>query len=670
MELHFYWISAITYAIVLSIILFSDIKATNRPESLEKSYREMSTWVIFFCLQDAIWGLCEANVIVNDTIYFISSSIFHISTVVTTYFWLKYVLEYLGERIKHRKIFLLLDIFVICFELILVVINFFKTTLFYIIDGIYITGPFRPLTFVNQYVVYLTIGISTLVFMLKKDSKENAHYRTVFLFTLAPIILGLLQLLFPDAPFYSLGYFIGCFILHIFVVASDREVYLSKEEKVRKIIELNNALEKKQTEIDEQFDILKSICGVFDYINLLDFEINTVLRIDVLDATEESFDFLNDPHILLDKKIATYVDAEDYDKFWKYTNLSTLEGRMRGKKHLSTELKYADGKWIRAMYIRIGDDLEEPLSRVAYALRDITVDRKREAQVYSAMTNLFYSLYIFNLTNDTMERLIEPDFIKQIAGNEDSAQKMSNTIARTICKDEFLDEILDFFDLSTVSKRMEGKKTLSCEFMGKYHGWTRVTFIPIEMKNNQILKMAIFTQIIDSEKNKMLSLIYKSSTDELTGLYNRRMYDEELEALAASDNIDDLVIIAMDVNGLKIVNDSLGHKAGDELISGAGKCIDEAFASLGKVFRTGGDEFMIILRCDIKKLPDILGQFDKKVKDWSGCSVEKCSISYGYAAVSDYPKLTIKELASIADKRMYEAKYEYYKKNGIDRRRT
>lgn len=670
MEMHLYWISALTYAVVLGIILFSDKRESKKSTNLEKSYQLMMAWVVFFCIQDALWGLCESKVIKSDVVFFISSSIFHMSTVITTYFWLKYALVYLGDKVKRPKLYLLLDILIICFEAVLVVVNCFSTTLFEIVDGNYITGYLRPLTFINQYIVYVIIGIITLTFALKKRTRVFAHYRTVFFFSLAPILLGFFQLMFPEAPFYSLGYFLGCFIIHIFVVENDREIYLSNEDKIQKIIDLNNKLEAKQTEIDEQFDILKSISGMFEYINLVDFDSHTASRFDIKNSQEESFDIVNDAHTSLNKRIANWIDESDYDRFWEYTDLSTLNDRIKGKKLISAEFKYTEGDWIRAMYIRIGDNVNESLGRVAYALRNITSDRKREEQVYSAMTNLVYSLHVFDLENDTMERLIESDILKQIIGNEESAQCMSNIVMRATCKDEYLDIMLEFVDLSTVSSRMKGKKSLTCEFVGKYHGWTRMTFVPIEMNNSQVKKLVVMTQIIDSEKNEIINLVYKSSTDELTRLYNRRMYDEELELIKERNDLNDLIIVAMDVNGLKTVNDNLGHKAGDELIIGASKCIEKSFSSVGKAYRTGGDEFMAIIRCDERTLSDVLLKFDQNIEDWRGNMLDSLSISYGYVAAADYPKLSVGDLVSEADKRMYEAKAAYYRKMGINRRRT
>ncbi len=155
MGIHLYWVSALTYVVVLGVLLYSERRATMNTDVLEKSYREMLIWVIFFCAQDAIWGLCEASVIKGDVIFFISSSIFHISTVITTFFWLKYVLDYLGEKVKNRKLYLVIDAAIICAELIFVIVNFFHTTLFKIVDGNYVTGKYRP-------------GFIALVFSFKK----------------------------------------------------------------------------------------------------------------------------------------------------------------------------------------------------------------------------------------------------------------------------------------------------------------------------------------------------------------------------------------------------------------------------------------------------------------------------------------------------------------------
>lgn len=670
MNTHLYWVSALTYAIVIGMILFSNLKNRKVPTKVENYFRSMTSWVLFFCLQDAVWGLCDAQIIKSDCLFFLSSSVFHISTVLTTYFWLKYVLVFLAEKVKNKRLYLILDSIVISFQIILIIFNFFQPTIFSIKDGIYVPAFLRPLAFINQYIVYLLIGLTTLFFVIKKETRNNSRYRAVFCFTLAPILLGIFQLLFPNAPFYSLGYFLGFFIIHIFVVAKDREDYFNQEIQFQKIVELNKALETKQAELDQQFEIHQSMSQTYDFINLVDLKSCNAKKFGVNELKKDEFDLTKDPHTSLNKSIANKIIESDYEKFWDFTDLSTLNERLKGKSHITSEFSCKEDEWIRVMYVRIGSDKNAPLDLVAYTLLDITKDRKREYQVYSALTNLVYSLHIFDLENDTFESIIESNILKKLLVNENRGQAMANMLMKGTCKDEYLDFMLKFVDLSTVNERIKDKSYISCEFVGKYHGWTRMTFMPIEIKNGSVKKIVVTTQIIDDEKTEVINLLYKSTTDELTRLYNRRKYEDDLDALENNGDLNDYTIIAFDVNGLKTVNDTLGHKFGDELIIGASNCINKNFIQVGNSYRTGGDEFMSILKCDEDKLKSLLLDFDNTVKSWSGNLLKKMSISYGYASAKEYPNLSIRELTSVADMRMYENKKSYYDQNGIKQRKN
>lgn len=98
-----------------------------------------------------------------------------------------------------------------------------------------------------------------------------------------------------------------------------------------------------------------------------------------------------------------------------------------------------------------------------------------------------------------------------------------------------------------------------------------------------------------SEKNKHIEEItFLSYHDQLTGLYNRRFYEAELKRLDTERNLP-LSIVMGDVNGLKLVNDSFGHSAGDELLVTVAKSMRSACRSDDIIARLGGDEFIIIL---------------------------------------------------------------------------
>ena len=99
---------------------------------------------------------------------------------------------------------------------------------------------------------------------------------------------------------------------------------------------------------------------------------------------------------------------------------------------------------------------------------------------------------------------------------------------------------------------------------------------------------------MEEQKKKEARLIHISLTDELTDLRNRRCYDEDIAAYGTREMEDDLVVFSLDVNGLKEMNDTKGHAAGDKLLVDAAKCLASVFEPIGKVYRTGGDEFMAI----------------------------------------------------------------------------
>lgn len=99
-------------------------------------------------------------------------------------------------------------------------------------------------------------------------------------------------------------------------------------------------------------------------------------------------------------------------------------------------------------------------------------------------------------------------------------------------------------------------------------------------------------------KKALGEAIEKSRRDDLTGIRNKNAYGEfeaDLDLLIKSGALSEFAIALCDVNGLKHVNDTLGHKAGDEYIRVASKLVCETFKH-SPVFRIGGDEFVAILR--------------------------------------------------------------------------
>lgn len=131
-----------------------------------------------------------------------------------------------------------------------------------------------------------------------------------------------------------------------------------------------------------------------------------------------------------------------------------------------------------------------------------------------------------------------------------------------------------------------------------------------------------------------------------------------------------MAVFLIDINGLKAVNDSMGHEAGDELIVGAAECIEASIGRRGQTFRIGGDEFVVFASMTKKQAEAALLELEHETGKWSGTKVDKVSVSVGYALAKEHKELTVEELVKEADKGMYEQKEEYYRRSGSKRRRN
>lgn len=167
------------------------------------------------------------------------------------------------------------------------------------------------------------------------------------------------------------------------------------------------------------------------------------------------------------------------------------------------------------------------------------------------------------------------------------------------------------------------------------------------------------------EKYEKEKLLYTSNTDELTKCYNRHAYETDIHAL---DLNQEWIYLSLDLNGLKHANDTYGHAAGDELIKAAADCMKEVFYKYGKVYRVGGDEFVVLLDKHVNDFNTLIQSFETKVDNWHGELVTSMGISYGVVFSKEKTWQSVEDVSKIADDRMYKSKWLYYQKNGIDRR--
>ena len=117
---------------------------------------------------------------------------------------------------------------------------------------------------------------------------------------------------------------------------------------------------------------------------------------------------------------------------------------------------------------------------------------------------------------------------------------------------------------------------------------------PIRQENEKIVGVVLAFRDFSEKKQKQEKIKFLSYHDQLTGLYNRRFYEEELKRLDTKKNLP-MTIIMGDLNGLKLINDSFGHTTGDEILKKVADVMVKVCRADNIISRLGGDEFVIIL---------------------------------------------------------------------------
>lgn len=147
-----------------------------------------------------------------------------------------------------------------------------------------------------------------------------------------------------------------------------------------------------------------------------------------------------------------------------------------------------------------------------------------------------------------------------------------------------------------------------------------------------------------------------SLTDPLTKLYNRGYFDATLRILRGGRQYP-ISIMIIDVDGLKIVNDSLGHSFGDKLLIKTAECLISACRKGDVVCRIGGDEFAIILtetnEISAKKIIKRIKE-EAKLNNHENAQIQ-LSFSVG-VATAFASEDSLREILRIADQRMYDEK--------------
>ncbi len=226
-------------AILINVIINYDVFKKHSPDNdspARKAYRNFLIGIMIYYVTDAFWGVLNENhlTLLNYT----DTVIYFAAMAVCVFLWALYVIAYLGDQKRFGVALRWTGCLFLIFELIVIVINFFKPVLFWFDEsGAYHAGQARYQTLFIQILMFLGTSGHMLYIAHKSTGKIKMRYRTIGIFGIVMVVFIIVQSFFPLLPFYAIGYMLGTCILHTFVL---------EDEKADRREELENLIRKGQ----------------------------------------------------------------------------------------------------------------------------------------------------------------------------------------------------------------------------------------------------------------------------------------------------------------------------------------------------------------------------------------------------------------------------------------
>ncbi len=453
--------------------------------------------------------------------------------------------------------------------------------------------------------------------------------------------------------------------VEVFISMKDVQNQLDKEEEHRLAL--------------RQIKMLKAIQSRFDAVVELDMQKETAK---ILSDSHEYYR----PYFSKESPISKAFGAIRYsvcshsrEAFEEVTNVDKIREKLKVQSSISVEMESITIGWIRVTIIpsaigkngqvekclQLIENIENLKQRERIArkkLDDTMLKERKEREILKAFGDIYENVHLFDLAKHSIEEICAMPVVHDYMlahGSEGVQNIIWGVLAQRICENH-CEDILQFTRLSDLSVRMKGKVIISVEAIDVDDKWFRFSFIRVGNRDERLTKVILVSRDIDEEKRKVETFRVMSHTDELTGLYNRHAYEEITKRYVTEGIGNDLWYVSLDINGLKSTNDSRGHAAGDELIQGTAECLKSVFGGKGKIFRMGGDEFIVTIRSSQEEMDELVAGLSEFALNWKGKLIDGLSFSRGVVSSAEIPDCTIALLEQESDRRMYVEKKEYH----------
>ena len=355
------------------------------------------------------------------------------------------------------------------------------------------------------------------------------------------------------------------------------------------------------------------------------------------------------------KEEALLKELDDYGTF----TLTFRSNSAKGPVYVKLIAGYTDKDHIAISITNVDAQVRRELK-----LRSTVMQNEVYGQIVMALAERYDALYMLDLKTDhyalyKSERMFSKvkvaaegeDFFNQLQKDAEKVvySEDIHLVQSALLKESFLKE-LDENGLFMLKYRLNSTSgpiyvNLEAVYSDKKHVVISVTNIDAQVRREQRIRAEA-----DAAHQK-------ACRDDLTGIKNKNAYGEferRLNDQIESGDIGTFAIAICDVNGLKTVNDTMGHKAGDEYIKAASKLVCDTFKH-SPVFRVGGDEFVAILKGDDFESRDDLAKTFMNIAKHNA-EEEKVVVACGISVFDKKHDKNVSEVFERADALMYKNK--------------
>lgn len=318
--------------------------------------------------------------------------------------------------------------------------------------------------------------------------------------------------------------------------------------------------------------------------------------------------------------------------------------------------------------IRRQQELERILKQSRTDLEKSQTDKLTFLQIALALSKDYFNVYYVNLQNDHYIEYNSSETYEELNTEKEGTDffdEMRKKMEETICRED-KERILSVFTKQFVSEEVEKGRPFTISYRVMVDGVPEYVSMKADYLDDKKTHILVGISSIDAQMKREMEyakalkqtreLIDK---DPLTGAKSKHAYqmmEDKLNRRILAKIPVEFAIVMCDVNNLKFVNDTQGHKAGDRLIKNASHMICSSFKR-SPVFRIGGDEFVVILQGqDYKNREKLLFE----IREWSKKNKEKGEVVVA-TGISEFRRKEdhgMEEVFQRADEEMYKNKME------------